>query len=146
MNRRFIAVVLFLCLGVTSVDAQSRPDTFVGRRLEDVLRLLQTRGLRLVFSSEIVTPDMRIRSEPRAKAVRKQLAETPGAARPCCRERSRRSDSNRAAEATDRRTAFATLQRRRVRRSLTTDRSDGNSVGAVYRERVTRYREPGRSR
>ena len=75
MSGRFIVVVLSLCLGVTSVDAQSGADPLVGRRLEDVLRLLQTRGLRLVFSSEIVTPDMRIRSEPRAKVLRKQLAE-----------------------------------------------------------------------
>jgi hypothetical protein len=69
MTGRTIVVVLCLCLSATSVDAQSDSDAFVGRRLEDVLRLLQTRGLRLVFSSEIVTPDMRIRSEPRAKAV-----------------------------------------------------------------------------
>ena len=75
MTGRFIVVVLSLCLGVTSVDAQSGPDAFVGRRLTDVLRSLQTRGLRLVFSSEIVTPDMRVRSEPRESVPRKQLAE-----------------------------------------------------------------------
>ena len=136
MNGRFIAVVLFLCLGVTPVDAQSGPDTFVGRRLEDVLRLLQTRGLRLVFSSEIVTPDMRIRAEPRSKAVRKQLAELlephglaaesgPGGVIQVVRRKQQTGEPHRHPAAPT-----------RSKKPETHD-SDGNSVGAVYRERVT---------
>ncbi len=69
--------VLVISLGVcvSPLLAQSASDTFIGLRLEDALRALQARGLRLVFSSELVTPDMRVRAEPRARAVSEQLAE-----------------------------------------------------------------------
>ncbi len=55
--------------------AQTQPDQDAGRRLSDALKILQTRGLRLVFSSEIVTPEMRVAVEPRAATARKVLDE-----------------------------------------------------------------------
>jgi hypothetical protein len=71
----FLIVSIALCLDVPAVLAQPVPDRFAGRRLEDALRVLQMRGLRLVFSSELVTPDMRVGAEPRARAPNEQLAE-----------------------------------------------------------------------
>lgn len=56
-----------LCVGVTAaIPASAEPDAFAGRRLADVLRTLADRGLRIVFSSETVTPSMRVISEPPA--------------------------------------------------------------------------------
>ncbi len=72
---RLSALLIALCVCAPSVFAQPAPDTFIGRRLEDALRVLQTHGLRLVFSSELVTPDMRVPAEPRARVARKQLSE-----------------------------------------------------------------------
>jgi hypothetical protein len=68
-----LAIALGVC--AASVFAQSAPDSLIGRRLEDALRALQTQGLRLVFSSELVTADMRVRAEPRSKTARERLAE-----------------------------------------------------------------------
>jgi hypothetical protein len=53
---------------------QSGP-AFQGRALADALRILQQGGLLIVFSSEIVTPRMRVASEPRARTPLAQLDE-----------------------------------------------------------------------
>jgi hypothetical protein len=53
----------------------AEPKTVAGRELADVLQSFQARGLRIVFTSNIVTPDMRVRVEPRASAPRDQLDE-----------------------------------------------------------------------
>jgi len=66
-------MALFVCVPLAL--AQSHPDTFAGRRLEDALRAMQARGLPVIFSSELVTPDMRVKSEPRAATASGQLAE-----------------------------------------------------------------------
>ena len=55
--------------------ATADPRTFQGRRLDEALRLLQQDGLPIVFSSEIVTPGMRVAAEPRATIPRQQLDE-----------------------------------------------------------------------
>jgi hypothetical protein len=65
-------VALLLCGGGA---ATAGPHTFRGRRLDDALRLLQHDGLPIVFSSEIVTPRMRVTAEPRATNPRQQLDE-----------------------------------------------------------------------
>jgi hypothetical protein len=57
------------------VRRDAEPKTVAGRGLADILQSLQARGLRIVFSSNIVTPDMRIRAEPRAATPRDQLDE-----------------------------------------------------------------------
>ena len=55
--------------------ATADPRTFQGHRLDEALRLLQQDGLPIVFSSEIVTPSMRVAAEPRATTPRQQLDE-----------------------------------------------------------------------
>jgi hypothetical protein len=73
--RRLSTLAIALGLCAASVFAQSAPDSLIGRRLEDALRVLQTQGLRLVFSSELVTPDMRVRAEPRLRTAQERLTE-----------------------------------------------------------------------
>jgi hypothetical protein len=55
--------------------AAAGPHGLKGRRLEDALRLLQSEGLPIVFSSEIVTPQMHVTIEPEAASPRRQLDE-----------------------------------------------------------------------
>jgi len=74
--------LLTLCLLVGAIfwstpahaQASSRP-SYAGRPLADVLRDLQTRGLKIVFSTELVRPDMRVAAEPRSATPRKILDE-----------------------------------------------------------------------
>ena len=56
-------------------EGQTRPSPFAGRLLEDVLRDLRAGGLRLAFSSELVTRDMRVEREPRGSTPEAQLKE-----------------------------------------------------------------------
>jgi hypothetical protein len=48
---------------------------YAGRPLADVLRDLQSRGLSVVFSSELVRPEMRVATEPTSTTPRKILDE-----------------------------------------------------------------------
>jgi outer membrane cobalamin receptor len=64
-------VLLLSSIGASAADQQ----VFRGRRLEDALRLLQQRGLAIVFSSAIVKPSMRVAVEPQATTARQQLDE-----------------------------------------------------------------------
>jgi hypothetical protein len=66
--------LLLCCAGVAAAGQHS----FKGRRLDDALRILQADGLRVVFSSEMVKPQMRVQSEPRAGSAREQLDELLG--------------------------------------------------------------------
>lgn len=66
-------VVALLLWGAVATAAGPRP--LQGLRLDDALRLLQREGLPIVFSSEIVTPRMRVADEPRATNPRQQLDE-----------------------------------------------------------------------
>jgi Ca-activated chloride channel family protein len=50
-------------------------DVYAGRPLGDVLRDLQKRGLNIVFSSELVKPEMKVATEPKEKTPRKILDE-----------------------------------------------------------------------
>jgi hypothetical protein len=67
-------LVMVLVL-VASVDATAAGDKFKGGLVSDALHALRTAGLRIVFSSEIVTPDLRVAVEPRSKAPREILEE-----------------------------------------------------------------------
>jgi Ca-activated chloride channel family protein len=69
--RRF-AVALLLALA-TAADAQVGP--FAGRALAEALEQLQEQGLALVYSSQVVRPDMRVTSEPRGSSPTEILAE-----------------------------------------------------------------------
>ena len=71
---RLVSTVVALLLFCGSAAAAG-PQTLQGRRLDDALRLLQREGLPIVFSSEIVTPRMRVTAEPRATNPRQQLDE-----------------------------------------------------------------------
>jgi hypothetical protein len=132
----FIVVGLTLCVGVAPVLAQSSSDFFAGRRLEDALRMLQTRGLRLVFTSEMVTPDMHVRSEPRAKTLKEQLAELlgphglaaedgPGGVIQVVRRKQPKVERPRTPVAPGRPV------------KADADRDQGDQAGRVYQERVT---------
>ncbi len=98
--------------------------------------MLQTRGLRLVFSSELVTPDMRVRAEPRAKAAREQLAELlephgliaesgPGGVIQIVRQKRPAGERTRAPVAPTR------------SKDAVADRSERQALGTVYSEQVT---------
>jgi len=63
------------------LDAKAPPvalpdaNRYAGRPLADVLRDLQSRGLKVVFSSELVRPEMRVATEPTSTTPRKILDE-----------------------------------------------------------------------
>lgn len=65
--------LLTCCAGFATADPEQR--ALEGRRLDDALRILQKSGLQIVFSSETVTPDMRVAAEPRAATPLEQLDE-----------------------------------------------------------------------
>ena len=69
--------MLVAALAVCPLTAGAGPPQgqYEGKRLDDALKVLQSRGLRIVFSSEIVTTEMRVAAEPRAKDPRKALDE-----------------------------------------------------------------------
>ena len=61
-------------LAILLVAAQAAP-SYAGKPLDDVLRDLQRRGLNIVFSSELVKPEMKVASEPKATTTRQILDE-----------------------------------------------------------------------
>ena len=67
-----VVTFLYLCAGGT---AWAGADQYKGRPLADALRALQAAGLRIVFSSEIVTSDLRVIAEPRSKLPLEMLVE-----------------------------------------------------------------------
>lgn len=69
------AIVFVAVVFLAPVSAAAQPQKYEGRRLADVLRLLQDGGMRIVFSSETVTPDLRVKAEPRARSGRRMLGE-----------------------------------------------------------------------
>jgi hypothetical protein len=64
-------VALLLLVATTAIAAQR----YAGRPLLDALRDLETRGLRLVYSDDVVTRDMIVKSEPQATEPRRVLDE-----------------------------------------------------------------------
>ncbi len=46
-----------------------------GRRLDEALADLQGRGLKIIYSSQVVRPDMHVRAEPRVTSLRRILDE-----------------------------------------------------------------------
>jgi hypothetical protein len=67
-----IAIAFIIALSMTSVSAQAR---YAGRPLVDVLREMQASGVKVVYSSELVRPDLRVTSEPRSRSPRRMLDE-----------------------------------------------------------------------
>lgn len=70
-----LAVLCVLLGSPAPAVAQHDSAKYEGRRLTEALRVLQSAGLRIVFSSETVTADMRVATEPRATAPRQKLDE-----------------------------------------------------------------------
>jgi carboxypeptidase family protein len=68
------ALVLVLLMLPVSAPAQERT-SYAGMRLADALQVMQALGLRIVFSSNVVPSDLRVRAEPRAATPREQLHE-----------------------------------------------------------------------
>jgi hypothetical protein len=62
-------VTAVLALWAGPAAGQSKTDRFAGRALSEVLVTLSARGVQLVFSSQLVTPGMRVMAEPRATAI-----------------------------------------------------------------------------
>jgi Ca-activated chloride channel family protein len=67
------SLVLLLALGQARAETAIGP--LAGRPLGDALRLLQERGLPVIFSSELVLPQMRVTSEPKATRPEEALVE-----------------------------------------------------------------------
>ena len=66
------AIALVLCAPTAPAAAQP---IAVGRPLTDALITLQRRGVALVFSTEVVRPEMRVLTEPRSTDPRRILDE-----------------------------------------------------------------------
>ena len=67
-----IAFTVVMCAMPVAAQTAGR---YAGRSLADVLRYLQSLGLKVVFSSELVRPEMRVLSEPKSTAPRTILDE-----------------------------------------------------------------------
>ena len=67
------ALALALTLAYEPAGAQEVRGPYAGRPLADVLKDLQRSGLRIVSSSSVVRPDMRVKSEPTARDARQIL-------------------------------------------------------------------------
>ena len=71
---RLLLIVVAAVVYATPGGAQTA-GRYAGRPLADVLRDLQSLGLSVVFSSELVRPEMRVASEPKSAVPRKILDE-----------------------------------------------------------------------
>lgn len=73
-----LSALLLLAVLIPAATAARPPavgEALVGRSLTDALLLLQERGLDLIFTSEVVTPDMRVEAEPRGDELPQLLAD-----------------------------------------------------------------------
>jgi hypothetical protein len=68
--------IVWASAATVAAAGQARP--YVGRPVAEVLKELQDGGLRLVFSSDLVTPAMRVRAEPTAREPRRIAVEILG--------------------------------------------------------------------
>lgn len=71
-RRRWIVLLLVLTLA-RSLAAAQQPLHLKGLSLTEALRVMQTKGLRIVFSSAVVAPHLRVAVEPRGATLRQQL-------------------------------------------------------------------------
>lgn len=72
---RSISVVALVALLALVVASPSAAEDLVGRPLSEVLRELSADGLKLVFTTSVVRPEMRVVTEPRATEPRDLLEE-----------------------------------------------------------------------
>jgi VWFA-related protein len=64
-----------LVLVLVGLAAAGDTGPLAGRPLAEALRLLEARGLAVIFSSELVRPEMRVTDEPKATRLEEALAE-----------------------------------------------------------------------
>lgn len=83
-NRQMPAICLLLCfcLDASEVPAQESlslnsadSSAYAGSSLRDALLDLRARGLKIVFTSNVVQPHMKVETEPRARDLRELLVE-----------------------------------------------------------------------
>ncbi len=65
--------VLGLVAAGGAIEAPEEPPHFLGRSLEDALAEMQQRGLGVIYSSDLVKPEMRVRDEPSATSLHRML-------------------------------------------------------------------------
>ena len=129
---RTLAVLGAVVLCAAPVAAGQATHAFEGRLLTDALHRLQRSGLRIVFTSAIVTPDMRVVAEPRASNPRQQLDEllAPHGLKAVPGPRS-------VIQVVRGRTADATRSRKPVRRAAASGVTEETGVqGGAYAEQV----------
>jgi len=68
-----LVVLGVCCLAIHGVTAQAQPTALSGRLLSEALKGLQAEGMRLVFSSEVVTDRMHVHSEPHGATAKERL-------------------------------------------------------------------------
>ena len=67
--------ILVLALVLASVSHAAAPDRYAGRPLLEILQQMRAEGMKLVFSSAVVTPDLVVTVEPRSMDATGILAE-----------------------------------------------------------------------
>jgi len=74
--RRNLAFMAVLCLAaVSAATATAQPTSLRGRSLAEALHVLEGRGLRLIYSTDVVRPEMIVGIEPRSTEPRQMLDE-----------------------------------------------------------------------
>jgi hypothetical protein len=74
VSARRTSIVLLLVLALARpLAAAQEPLQLKGLGVNEALRLMQTKGLRIVFSSAVVAPHLRVAVEPRGATLRLQL-------------------------------------------------------------------------
>src|SRR5580765_1278811 len=71
-----LLLTLAVALALPIQAAQTRP--YAGRPIADVLQELQTPALRIIFSTDLVTPAMRVQAEPKStdpKEIAREILE-----------------------------------------------------------------------
>ena len=66
-------VLVLVLVASTTADLVGQSSRFTGRALADVLGEIKSRGLNIVFSSELVRPEMRVAVEPKTENARRIL-------------------------------------------------------------------------
>ena len=75
---RQLALIAVMLLGASASLQAKTPDGYVGLELEQAIERLERQGLKIVYSSDLVRPGMKITVEPVARDPRAVLAEIVG--------------------------------------------------------------------
>ncbi len=69
------ALILIVLLALAAAAPRAQGPSYAGRPLADALEDLRRRGLELIYSTAVVTPEMVVQAEPRSRRLRDQLHE-----------------------------------------------------------------------